>query len=790
MLDRHMELMWAGALGAIPIAVIVGVVCRLFVRRPATRHAMWVMVLAAMFMPAAWWGASEGLSALEPHAQRAVEAIRSMQEHGSGAAVTDARPWLAGVEPARASADRVDDIPLVTRADEVWPGAWPTVETVEPAAYSGELLPVVDSVWSAPLPPFREVVSADEGALADGRGHGGAEVLPASGLLDRASAWARVWADWGGGVRDAAMSAPRVPVWVWVCGAGVVVLTVAVRILGLVRLIRGGQAVTERDARMVAELCELLGVRRVPRMVVVDRVVTPMVCLGRRATIVVPRALWFGMGADARRAILTHELAHLRRRDHWVCWAQLVVSCVYWWHPVSWWAGRRVREEADMACDAWVVSTMPRTRRVYAESLLRVRTFLTSSPPLTQAPALGMASSGVARFSRRITMVMTTNKSPRLSVFGSAAALAAASIGALIAPALACPPECEDAEAPAAVYFEYADPETPAPPGLSTFERFMGGGQDERAGALMEQFREMEARMRALEAMIQEYAARGDARAPSGRGLGGAAVVGGVPMRGFAETAPSDDAGITIFGSPAVIADGQEFERDYHMPGGKLEQVTELMSRGDVPTLIRPGDGYITVIGTAQEHAVFAAFVKMICPEGVKVTDDNGNPVQWRTAPAAPSAPSLLRLQQDAERARAAGGEHERAALEQLMAQRATLRAQQRTLTQQQRQLERQAAQAERKLEQSLDAIDGVRGDSARMNELERQAAEYRSALEALEWQVDAVDGDGDSLEEAIDSLEEQIDTLRELIKERAEAGSVGAGTTTFGSTTAVGFGR
>ena len=51
---------------------------------------------------------------------------------------------------------------------------------------------------------------------------------------------------------------------------------------------------------------------------------------------------------------------------------------------------------------------------------------------------------------------------------------------------------------------------TPAPPGLSTFERFMGGGQDERAGALMEQFREMEARMRALEAMIQEYAARGE----------------------------------------------------------------------------------------------------------------------------------------------------------------------------------------------------------------------------------------------------------------------------------------
>jgi len=33
--------------------------------------------------------------------------------------------------------------------------------------------------------------------------------------------------------------------------------------------------------------------------------------------------------------ILTHELAHLRRRDHWVRVIEFVISTVYWLEPVG-----------------------------------------------------------------------------------------------------------------------------------------------------------------------------------------------------------------------------------------------------------------------------------------------------------------------------------------------------------------------------------------------------------------------------------------------------------------------
>ena len=66
------------------------------------------------------------------------------------------------------------------------------------------------------------------------------------------------------------------------------------------------------------------------------------------------------------------ELAHLRRRDHWIGWLQLVAGCLWWWHPLYRYVSRQVRANAELACDAWVVTLMPSARRAYADALLEV----------------------------------------------------------------------------------------------------------------------------------------------------------------------------------------------------------------------------------------------------------------------------------------------------------------------------------------------------------------------------------------------------------------------------------
>ena len=78
--------------------------------------------------------------------------------------------------------------------------------------------------------------------------------------------------------------------------------------------------------------------------------------------------------------LLLHELAHLKRRDHWVRWLELVVAGLYWWHPVVWWARRALREAEEQCCDAWVVWAMPDRSRTYASCLTGSRRICLWSP--------------------------------------------------------------------------------------------------------------------------------------------------------------------------------------------------------------------------------------------------------------------------------------------------------------------------------------------------------------------------------------------------------------------------
>ena len=69
-------------------------------------------------------------------------------------------------------------------------------------------------------------------------------------------------------------------------------------------------------------------------------------------------------------ALLLHELAHVKRRDHIVGWIELVAGIVWWWNPLFWFVRSALREQAELACDVWVITTLPNGRRAYAESLL------------------------------------------------------------------------------------------------------------------------------------------------------------------------------------------------------------------------------------------------------------------------------------------------------------------------------------------------------------------------------------------------------------------------------------
>jgi beta-lactamase regulating signal transducer with metallopeptidase domain len=103
-----------------------------------------------------------------------------------------------------------------------------------------------------------------------------------------------------------------------------------------------------------------------------ENVASPVIwCWGRRPVLLVqteadacqPSPDWVGL--------FCHELAHWKRRDHiWGLFAECVV-CLLWWHPLVWWAKRRLQHLSEHACDDWVVASGQAIPE-YAESLLNL----------------------------------------------------------------------------------------------------------------------------------------------------------------------------------------------------------------------------------------------------------------------------------------------------------------------------------------------------------------------------------------------------------------------------------
>jgi hypothetical protein len=136
-----------------------------------------------------------------------------------------------------------------------------------------------------------------------------------------------------------------------------------------------------------------------------------------RPVLLWPASLIGRMTPNCQRAVIVHELAHLRRRDHWVGWLQLLVGCAWWWNPLFRYVNKQLRRNAELACDAWVVQTLPGARRAYAEALLEVSQL--SSRNALPLPALGMAG-GHPDFERRLIMIMRDRVPCRVPLFGAA----------------------------------------------------------------------------------------------------------------------------------------------------------------------------------------------------------------------------------------------------------------------------------------------------------------------------------------------------------------------------------
>jgi beta-lactamase regulating signal transducer with metallopeptidase domain len=216
----------------------------------------------------------------------------------------------------------------------------------------------------------------------------------------------------------------------WLAGSLLWWLLAAVRLRRFSRLLRYARPAPPALQEQARGLADRLGLARCPGVWLLPAPVSPMLwALAGRPRLLLPAALWEHLDAEQQDTLLAHELAHLRRRDHWVRRLELVVLGLYWWHPVAWWARRELHEAEEQCCDAWVVWALPSAARAYATALLETVTFLSRSRPALPATASGAGR--VRPLKRRLTMILRGTPSRTLTWGG---VLAVAALAALLLP--------------------------------------------------------------------------------------------------------------------------------------------------------------------------------------------------------------------------------------------------------------------------------------------------------------------------------------------------------------------
>ncbi len=168
-------------------------------------------------------------------------------------------------------------------------------------------------------------------------------------------------------------------------------------------------------------------------------VVVPLTACILKPVVILP-AGWREWPPAIRHAVLSHEHAHIRRRDPLTRALSGAIRCLFWFHPLAWWLYRRVQTLAEMACDAAAVERCSNPA-AYCRILLQFAATVSAAGSRTLLPGLAIAGAGA--LDRRIDRIFAASQGglrrlarpgPVLALAGVPALCLAASVDFTTAP--------------------------------------------------------------------------------------------------------------------------------------------------------------------------------------------------------------------------------------------------------------------------------------------------------------------------------------------------------------------
>jgi beta-lactamase regulating signal transducer with metallopeptidase domain len=301
----------AGLRGAVLLALAGAAVLLMRRASAAQRHLVWALgVVGVLLLPVlagvlpAWRVQVPGVAAFA--VRPAVVASAAVESAGTPAEVADVRVGAASFNGS-----------AVTTPSNVAPPDFATVSGKPAAAPS---------------------VNGQGGAL-------GAAAAERDGVPERDSGMVRAGVSVLSFLRG---NWPGAVLILWALGVLLLLVRGVAGVMCGWRMVRGAAPAGEGWPALATEAGTALGLRRAVRVLVSGRVAVPIVCGVFRPCLLLPAEAddW---PAERRRAVLLHELAHVRRGDAAMQWLAQLACALHWPNPLVWLAAYRLRVEREAA---------------------------------------------------------------------------------------------------------------------------------------------------------------------------------------------------------------------------------------------------------------------------------------------------------------------------------------------------------------------------------------------------------------------------------------------------------
>ena len=137
-------------------------------------------------------------------------------------------------------------------------------------------------------------------------------------------------------------------------------------------LIIASTPATAEFAGVLEQCRRQIGIRVNTGLRISETVSSPAVCGFFRPIILIPAAVVGKLSPEGLRAILIHELAHIKRGDLWVNFIQTFLQVIYFYNPFVWFANSVIRRACEEAVDETVLVTLGGEARDYSNTLIDI----------------------------------------------------------------------------------------------------------------------------------------------------------------------------------------------------------------------------------------------------------------------------------------------------------------------------------------------------------------------------------------------------------------------------------